>query len=56
MLPASVAAGYLVGATVADWLHVPVLKVLGVLLGVAAGLIKILQAISREDKLGGPRP
>ncbi|MGH9584633.1 MAG: hypothetical protein ACRD4O_17060 [Bryobacteraceae bacterium] len=56
LLPASVAAGYFVGAAVADWLHAPIIKVLGVLLGAGAGLTKVLQAISREDKMGGPRP
>lgn len=55
MLPASVAAGYFVGAAVADWLHVPIIKVLGVLLGAAAGLIKVVQAISHEGKMDGPR-
>lgn len=54
LLPASVAAGYFVGAAADDWLHLPILRVLGILLGVAAGLTKILQELSREEKTGGP--
>ncbi|MGH9609684.1 MAG: AtpZ/AtpI family protein [Bryobacteraceae bacterium] len=55
LLPASVAGGYFLGAALGEWLHVPILKVLGILLGVAAGLIKIVQVLSREGKMDGPR-
>lgn len=55
LLPASVAGGYFLGAAAGEWLHVPILKVLGILLGVAAGLIKIVQILLREEKMGGPQ-
>lgn len=49
-LPASVAAGYILGALADHWLHVALLRVLGIILGMAAGLIKILQELNRESK------
>ena len=49
-LPASVVAGYILGALADHWLHVPFLRVLGILLGMAAGLIQILRELSRESK------
>lgn len=49
-LPASVAAGYVVGALANHWLHVPFLRVLGILLGMAAGLTQILRELSRESR------
>ncbi len=49
-LPASVVAGYILGALADHWLHIPFLRVLGIILGMAAGLIKILQELSRETK------
>jgi hypothetical protein len=55
LLPASVAGGYFLGTALAEWLHAPILKVLGILLGVAAGLIKIVQILLREDRMEGPR-
>jgi F0F1-type ATP synthase assembly protein I len=49
-LPASVVAGYFLGALADHWLRVPFLRVLGTLLGMAAGLIQILRELSRESK------
>lgn len=49
-LPASVVAGYILGALADRWLHVPFLRVLGILLGMAAGLVQILRELSRDDK------
>jgi F0F1-type ATP synthase assembly protein I len=53
LLPASVAAGYFIGTAADDWLHLPILRVLGILLGVGAGLTKILKELSREAKTDG---
>lgn len=51
-LPASIAGGYILGALADRWLHIPILKALGILLGMAAGLIQILRELSREEKRG----
>ncbi len=48
-LPASVAAGYLLGLFVEHWLHWPILRVIGILLGMAAGLTQILRELSRDE-------
>jgi F0F1-type ATP synthase assembly protein I len=48
-LPASVAAGYILGATADHWLHISFLRVLGILLGMAAGIIQVLRELSRES-------
>lgn len=49
-LPASVAAGYLLGSLAARWLHLPFLRAVGIALGMAAGLVQILRELSRETK------
>lgn len=49
-LPASVFAGYLAAKFLQHWLHWTLLPVVGVLLGSAAGMIKVIQEISRDDK------
>jgi F0F1-type ATP synthase assembly protein I len=49
-LPASVVAGYIFGALADRWLHISFLRVLGILLGMAAGLIQIVRELTREDK------
>ena len=47
-LPASVVAGYFLGALADRWFHMPFLRVLGIVLGMAAGLIQIFRELSRE--------
>jgi F0F1-type ATP synthase assembly protein I len=49
-LPASVAAGYILGTAADHWIHVPVLRALGILLGMAAGLIQIFRELTREKQ------
>ncbi len=53
-LPASVVAGYILGALADHWLHVQVLRAAGIILGMAGGLIQILKELSRESKKTGP--
>ena len=53
-LPAAVAAGYILGTLADRWLHIPFLRVLGILLGMAAGLTQILKELSRETGKRGP--
>jgi len=52
-LPAGVAAGYLLGALADRWLHIPFFRVLGILLGMAAGLAQVLRELARETKRSG---
>lgn len=49
-LPASVLAGYILGAIADHWLHVPVLRAVGILLGMVAGMIQIIREISRDEQ------
>ena len=55
-LPASVFAGYLIGSAADHWLHIPILRVVGILLGMAAGLTQVLRELAREDKKNNPGP
>ena len=55
-LPASVAAGYILGTMADRWLGIPFLRALGIILGMAAGLIQILRELSRETKPNRPSP
>jgi len=49
-LPASVVAGYLLGAAADHFLHLPILRALGIILGMVAGLTQILRELFRESK------
>ena len=51
-LPSSVIAGYLVGAFADNHFHHPILRVIGILLGFAAGLTQILKELARDQKRG----
>ena len=50
-LPASVAGGYIVGALADHWLHIPFLRVIGILLGMVSGVTQIIRELTREEKL-----
>jgi F0F1-type ATP synthase assembly protein I len=54
-LPASVAAGYILGSAADRWLHAPWLRAVGIVLGMAAGVVQILRELSRETKAEGRR-
>jgi len=49
-LPACVFAGYMLGASADHFFHKRWLIVLGILLGMAAGLIQVVREISREGR------
>jgi F0F1-type ATP synthase assembly protein I len=49
-LPASVLAGYILGAVADHWLHIPVLRAVGILLGMVAGMIHIIRELSRDER------
>ncbi len=52
-LPASVLAGYILGAVADHWIHMPVLRAVGILLGMGAGLIQIVREVSRDERRAG---
>ena len=49
-LPASVFAGYLLGAVVNHWLHIRFLPALGILLGMVAGVYQVIRELLRDEK------
>lgn len=49
-LPASVAAGYILGAAADRWLHVSWLPAVGILLGMTAGVLQVIRELTREEK------
>jgi F0F1-type ATP synthase assembly protein I len=51
-LPASVVAGYIVGAFAERHLHWSFLPAIGIALGFAGGLTQILRELSRDEKRG----
>jgi len=52
-LPASVLAGYILGTLADHWLNLPILRAIGILLGMASGLITIFRELARESKRDG---
>ncbi len=52
-LPASLVAGYILGTIGDHWLHWPLLRALGILVGMATGIMKIVQELSRDDRKSG---
>jgi hypothetical protein len=50
MLPASAFAGYLLAAFANHWLHLSFLPAIGIVLGMAAGLVQILRELARDEK------
>ena len=53
-LPASVFAGYLVGAAADHWLKIPFLRAVGILLGMIAGIYQILRELARDERRSKP--
>lgn len=53
-LPASVMGGYILGSIGDHFLHVPLLRALGILLGLVAGLWQIFRELIRDDQKKGP--
>jgi hypothetical protein len=54
-LPAGAAGGYFVGSWADHILHVSFCSVLGILLGIAGGLIHVFQELTREAKALDPQ-
>lgn len=51
-LPASVAAGYILGTVADNWLHAPILRAVGIFLGMAAGLMQVFRELTRDEHRG----
>src|SRR5208282_2817109 len=47
-LPAATIAGWLLGSALDRWLHTSWISVVGLFLGIAAGLIELLRTVSRD--------
>ena len=49
-LPASVAAGYLLGSGADHYWHHPILRAIGILLGMAGGLLQVFKELTRDER------
>lgn len=50
MLPAGTVAGWLIGSALDRWLHTTWISVVGLLLGIAAGMIELIRTVLRDTK------
>jgi F0F1-type ATP synthase assembly protein I len=50
MLPAGTAAGWLLGSALDRWLHTTWISIVGLFLGIAAGLIELIRTALRDTK------
>lgn len=50
MLPAATVAGYLIGSALDHWLHTSWINIVGLLLGIAGGMIELIRTILRDTK------
>jgi F0F1-type ATP synthase assembly protein I len=50
MLPAGTVAGWLLGSVLDRWLHTSWISVVGLLLGIAGGMIELIYTVSRDTK------
>ncbi|MGC1452264.1 MAG: AtpZ/AtpI family protein [Candidatus Sulfotelmatobacter sp.] len=50
MLPAGTVAGWLLGSALDGWLHTSWISVVGLLLGIAAGMVELIRTVLRDTK------
>jgi ATP synthase protein I len=50
MLPAGTVAGWLLGSALDRWLHTSWISIVGLFLGIAAGLIELIRTVLRDTK------
>lgn len=50
VLPSSLLAGYILGTLADHHFHAPILRPVGILLGMAAGLMQVFKEVSRDEK------
>jgi F0F1-type ATP synthase assembly protein I len=49
-LPSSAFGGYVLGWAFDHWLHIPFLRVAGILLGMTVGLVRVFEELTRDEK------
>jgi F0F1-type ATP synthase assembly protein I len=47
-LPGCAVGGYFLGVLLDHWLHIPVLRVFGIILGMLSGLLQVFRELSRD--------
>lgn len=50
MLPAGTVVGWLAGSALDRWLHTSWISVVGLILGIAAGMIELIRTVLRDTK------
>jgi F0F1-type ATP synthase assembly protein I len=50
MLPAGVVVGWLLGSALDRWLHTSWISIVGLFLGIAAGMIELIRTALRDTK------
>jgi F0F1-type ATP synthase assembly protein I len=50
MLPAGIVVGWLLGSALDRWLHTSWISVVGLLLGIAGGMIELIRTALRDTK------
>ena len=50
MLPAGTVMGWLLGSAVDRWLHTSWISIVGLFLGIAAGMIELIRSVLRDTK------
>ena len=50
MLPAGTVAGWLLGSALDRWLHTSWISVVGLFLGIAAGMVELIRTVLRDTK------
>ena len=50
MLPAGIVVGWLVGSALDRWLHTSWISIVGLFLGIAAGMIELIRTALRDTK------
>lgn len=50
MLPAGTVAGWLLGSALDRWLHTSWISVVGLIVGIAAGMIELIRTVLRDTR------
>ncbi len=50
VLPAGTVAGWLIGSALDRWLHTSWISIVGLFLGIAAGMIELIRSVLRDTK------
>jgi F0F1-type ATP synthase assembly protein I len=50
VLPAGTVAGWLLGSALDRWLHTSWISIVGLFLGIAAGMIELIRTVLRDTK------